>query len=32
MDRSAREARLWTAIEALSKRRREVLLMVKRDA
>lgn len=31
MDRSAREARLWTAIEALSKRRREVLLMVKRD-
>ncbi len=31
MDRSAREARLWTAIDALSKRRREVLLMVKRD-
>ena len=31
MDRSAREARLWSAIEALSKRRREVLLMVKRD-
>lgn len=31
MQRSAREARLWTAIDSLSARRREVLLMIKRD-
>lgn len=31
MQRSAREARLWAAIDSLSARRREVLLMIKRD-
>lgn len=31
MERSAREARLWTAIERLPSRCREVLLMAKRD-